>query len=226
MTALAATALVLSACSEDAPEVTAATETVTIEAPAPEEAASTTVAPEPAAESTEEPEPTTEEAAESEDDFGDSETSARGNLIKEVGQVAGIYDVDTDESIVNFKLLEVEKGVDCTSGFSDAPANGQFVAFTFEVETFPALAEDIEPFYGSFAMNSFYLTAFSDDGVLQNDIDGNSWTCLDPADELPSEIGPGQKATGKVVIDTSLQSGVLVYTPTSFGNAAGWEWEF
>ncbi len=233
MTTLAASALVLAACGGDDPEATV--ETVTVEAPAPA-VETVTVTPEPTTEASLETEPTTEapglpttdppEEAAAESDFGESETSVRGYLIKEVGQLAGVVDADTEEPVVSFTLLEVEPNFTCTADYADGAANGQFVAFTFEVETFKALKDDVEPFYGSFGLNSFYLSAFSDDGVLQNDIDGNSWSCLDSADELPSDIGPGQKAIGKIVIDTELESGVLVYEPMSWGEPVGWEWEF
>ncbi|USQ81217.1 hypothetical protein NF556_06130 [Ornithinimicrobium faecis] len=75
-------------------------------------------------------------------------------------------------------------------------------------------------------MSEFYLAAFSADGVRANDISGNAWSCLESADSLPSEIGPGQKATGKIVIDTDLASGVLVYQPMSWDGNLGWEWKF
>src|SRR5690606_255338 len=73
-------------------------------------------------------------------DFGSGEMSDRGYVEKELGQWAGIG--EADDRIVDFRLTDIETGFACDQPYADPPANGQFVALTFEVETFPGLADD------------------------------------------------------------------------------------
>jgi hypothetical protein len=211
--------------SAPATEPEAVTVTVTAE-PEPDETETTTA--EPTAENTTSASPTEttdeDEPTDEETDFGEAVTSDRGNLVKEIGQVAGVMNEDTGDIMVEFTPTDVETDFSCNNDWSEPSENGQYVAFTFEVETFPALSDDEDPFYGTFGINEFNLTAFSNDGERQNDITGNSWMCLDESESLPADIGPGQKAEGKVVIDTALESGILVFSPLFDGT--GWEWKF
>jgi hypothetical protein len=126
--------------------------------------------------------------------------------------------------LVEFVLTDIEVDFTCTSDWAEEPQNGTFVALTFEVETFPELGND--EWFGSFSMSSYDFTVFSPDGTRENDSDGNSFMCLDEGDELPYDMGPGEKASGKIVLDTAHPSGVIVYSTYSTGGEAGWEWSY
>ena len=41
---------------------------------------------------------------------------------------------------------------------------------------------------------------------------------------LPSTIGPGERATGKVILDVPSTEGILVYNE-AMDSSLGWEWE-
>lgn len=209
----------------DPPEREVVTETVTVTAD-PEVVTETVTV---TAESQAAPEPT-EDASEGEDaqgtseredaDFGDSETSRRGNLIKSVGQPGGIVNADGAVT-VTFTLTEIESNFACTSDMADPPQNGQYLALSFDVET----TELLEP-GETFAMTDWDFTLFGEDGTRENDSTGNAMWCIDAGASLPSSIGPAQKASGKVILDTGLESGVIVYSPMWSFDDLGWEWEF
>lgn len=154
-------------------------------------------------------------------DFGDGSRSERGNLIKEVGQWAGIAG-DTDDLSVVFRVADIERDFTCTSDWAEAPQNGEYVALTIEVETFPGLADN--EWFNDFGITHGDITVFDEDGVRENDSEGNAWMCLDQRDELPYGIGPAQKASGQIVIDTSVRSGSIMIS--NYLIDGGWEWEF
>ena len=219
---VAAMTLSLAACS-NTPEPTVVTQTVTAAAPTPtateEEAPVTAEAPAP---TSAEPEPTTEEPTETKEevsqdegangdpDFGESEPSERGNLVKEIGQAAGIGDPDGDTTVA-FTLTDVIVDFECTADpmMVDPPANGHYVAFEWEVETGSAAAMT-EAFYdSSFTLSEWDMNVLDENGKRLNDISGNALWCLESADSLPTAIGPKQTASGLIVLDLEVTSGIL-----------------
>lgn len=188
------------------------------EPPAPQEtaAAEPTPDPEPSAE-TPAPDPT--ETA-SENSYADRGTSARGNLIKEVGDLAGLTTQDGDP-LVDITLTGVRVDPECTYPHgTERPVNGHHVAFDFEILTYPALAAEPDP---SFWASVHQFNAFEPDGTRINDPRSGAILCLDESDQIPVPIGPGEKVTGSIVLDFPGTSGVLVY-PLNGGG--GWEWQF
>ncbi|QFG69055.1 hypothetical protein [Ornithinimicrobium pratense] len=237
--------LPLAACSTT-PQQTVVTETVTAAAPAqtttegeaevtseppvPTSAEAEPTTEEPTTEATVTEEETTEDdesAKEGEPDFGESETSERGLLIKEIGQAAGIGD-PADEATVAFTLTDVVVDFECTADpmMVDPPANGHYVAFEWEVETGSADAMT-EAFYdSSFTLSEWDLSVLDENGKLLNDISGNALWCVESADSLPTAIGPKQTASGLIVLDLEVTSGILVVNGSSWGVQGGWEWAF
>lgn len=188
-------------------------------------------------EPTAEPEPSTEQPAPSASSAPTSDPSAetgdtapaqegarsdRGNIIKEVGEPAGL-DGDNGEPIAEFTLTDIETDFDCPSDIADKPANGQFVALSFEVKTYPALAQ--QEYVDSVSISEYDMTVFAPDGTRENDSSGNALFCLDAADELPRDIGPGEQASGKIILDTAQESGIIVFD-YYLVDGAQWEWSF
>lgn len=238
---LAATAMTLSlAACASTPEPTVVTETVTAAAAtdtATEEVVAVTS--EAVAPTSEEPEPTTEEPTESEAEateadsadgepnFGDPETSERGNLVKEIGQAAGIGDPN-GETTVAFTLTDVTADFECTTDpmMADPPANRHYVAFEWDVETGSTEAMT-EAFYDPlFTLSEWDMSVLDANGKRLNDVSGNALWCLESADSLPTEIGPKQTASGLIVLDLEVTSGILVISGSSWGVDGGWEWAF
>lgn len=239
LAATAATALALSACQSGAPESTAeqapAPVTVTVTAaptnaePDTETASQTQGAAEatPASPTSEEPSEAATDAApaqESDADFAEPTINDRGNLVKVVGQLAGIRDEDGN-ALAQFTLTDIQSDFECTSEYSEPSENGHYLALTFDVETFKELADD--EWFNTFTMNEMEFTVFDTDGKRENDSTGNAWMCLADNDRLPSEIGPSEKVTGMVVLDTAIKEGSVVFsTYGSDGAVHGWEWNF
>ncbi len=165
-----------------------------------------------------------EELEDVQDRYGNSQLNDRDNLVKEVGQLAAIADPSTGEVRVEFKVTSIEVDFTCTSDWADAPANGHYVAVTFEVNTTPELAGlDL---MGGFGIDPYELKVFSPDGTRENDSVGSGFTCLDEGDQLPYDIGPGEHAVGTVVLDTAHPTGSIAYSSYLVDGPSGWEWEY
>lgn len=228
-TATGCAAMVLSACGGDtSPQMVTVTETVTQPAAAPSPSSDDSEVTERS-----NPAPTTEDVAEetakatddgnaSEYDFGESETNARGNLVKDVGQWAGMTLPNGDFTTV-FRVTDIEVDVACTSPYAQPAKNGHFVALTFEVHTMPELAED--PF-GQVIISSHGFSVFDEESKRENDSVGNAFGCLNESEVLPQTIGPGEEVKGKIVLDTSVESGSITLNGLNMGVDGAWAWEF
>lgn len=205
-TATAAVALLfaLVGCSTAAPETSitdAAAETTTAppsQTAEPEEAAET--------EETTEPSPQPPE-------------SERGYLLKEIGEEAGLTGYD-DENLVSFTVDAIERDPECSSAYSEKPANGHYLAITVTAQTFPELAEYES---GSISFSEWNWEAYSAESVRLNDPVGNGYTCLSTGEMLPADIGPGQKVTGKIMLDVADLHGTVAFVAYGY---IGWEWSY
>jgi hypothetical protein len=168
------------------------------------------------------PDPELEDPAEP--DTPEPPTSRRGNLIKELGETAGVYDLDEgpDSVWLEFKITDIETNGECTSDYADPPQNGHFLIVSITASTGSKLSDEL---YGSeVSFDSYDFSVIGPDGVTENDVDGNAYMCLAERDLIPS-LGPGENATGKIVLDIASESGTLVFKPW-FMYEGGWEWEF
>lgn len=151
--------------------------------------------------------------------------SPRGNIVKEFGQGASITDTTHDNrEIVNFAVNSVTPAT-CTEPYAQPAENGHLVVVDVAVETKPELAEAI--------MTSYHLGGgdfkfVADNGTTFNGhlFTGATYSCLPSAELFPAAgMGPGEKASGKVVLDVPAPAGILVLkAPTSTTN--GWEYKF
>lgn len=147
--------------------------------------------------------------------------SARGNLIKKVGEGASV--TDKDKTVASFVVNSISVDPACT-GTSAAPAkNGHFVVLDVSMETAPELAESVNPQFG---LAGYGWKAVADNGTTFNGDLGTfeAFMCFSDAERFPSALGPGEKATGKIVLDVPTPTGVLVHKQGFM--PAGWEWEY
>lgn len=147
--------------------------------------------------------------------------SSRGNLVKKAGEGASV--TDKENTVASFVVNSITVDPECT-GASAAPAqNGHFVVLDVSMETAPELAESVNPEFG---LAGYGWKAVADNGTTFNGDLGTfeAFMCFDDAERFPSALGPGEKATGKIVLDVPTPTGVLVhkqgFMPT------GWEWEY
>lgn len=197
----------------------------TAEAPVVEPAAPTTEqAPESEATTEPEVEPTTEEPSEEPtEEMPEGEVSARGNLILAAGEGAGIEGPD-GEPMVSFVVNSITVDAPCTSPNAEPPENGHFVTLDVSVETTAVVGTDDG--ISSFGMTTYQFKPIAENGTTSNaDPDTiASWYCYEEAQILPDSIGPGEKATGLVILDVESPSGTLVFN--DYFSSYGWEWEY
>lgn len=232
-------ALILTACSgggsETAPAETAAQPPSASAAPAPPPAP-TTAAPIPSATSstvpapppppaptTPPPAPAPTQAAPPPPPPANPQTSPRGNLIKQRGELAGIRDAN-GEYLVSFTVNAIDIDVPCTGPYADPPEHGHFVAVDVSVETSPKMLDS--DLIQQFSMSSSTFQAIGPDGVTSNAGTDSVATlfCLDDSVLLPGTIGPGEKARGIVLLDVEHPTGTLVYE--DYWTDSAWEYTY
>lgn len=165
------------------------------------------------------PSPKASETAESE--FGEAVTNTRGNLVKELGQLAGTSSIAGDVVTSRFAVTDLVLDFACTSGFAEAPVNGHYLGIHINVETTPELAQSEFPWI---SFTPYDWQAYDAEGKRLNDPVGNAWSCLDTGDQLPAQIGPGQSVSGWMVLDVAATSGAVVLT--MLRGPTGWEWAY
>lgn len=135
-----------------------------------------------------------------------------------MGQAAGL--TYNGENTATFAAKAIDVVPACPSQYAPQPKNGQIVLITFDVETTPALSKTPSR---AFSLNAFGWKAIAGNSTTVN---GNPvmFGCLDSSDELPSSIGPAEKAAGKIAPDVPPGNGTLVYVEP--GTQAGWEWDY
>lgn len=157
----------------------------------------------------------------------EAETSDRGLLVKEIGEVAGLGDSPV-EAMAEFTVDSIEVAGACTSEIAEEPENGYFVMVTITATVQPGFAEWFEAesgWAGGMPFDTYSFGLIDADGVVVNAPD--TWgalSCLADADMMPDEVTDGKTATGTVVLDSPTPSGVVTFQPT--GVEGGWEWEF
>lgn len=166
-------------------------------------------------------EPVVEEEPAEPSPYGESVTNDRGNLVKTVGQLAGVMN-EAGETLVDFKITAIEPNYACTGEYADAPQHGQYIAITFDITTTAALAAESYP---SWYISEYEIKVIGPDGTRENDSIGNGYMCLNQADKLPSDIGPGEHVVGKLVLDSAYPTGSLV-VDMGTGSGSGWEWGY
>lgn len=147
--------------------------------------------------------------------------SARGNLIKKVGQ-AGSLKLENGQQMMSFVVSKISVDAACTSPYAKPAENGHFLTLKISVETTAALAQDINQFVW-FGGQSWKFIA-SNGTTYNGSLDTSAaYMCIQDAERLPAKIGPAEKVTGTLVLDVPATSGTLVFDSASGG---GWEWTF
>lgn len=168
------------------------------------------------------PSSTPETTPTEESEFGERVMNSRGNLVKELGQLAGTTGmVDDDLTTSRFAVTDIVLDPECTSGFSDAPQNGHYLGIHLNIETTPELADEAFPWV---SFSSYDWQAYDAEGKRLNDPNGNAWSCFDSTQTLPVQIGPGQSVSGWIVLDVAAPTGSVVLAMG--GSPTGWEWAY
>jgi predicted small lipoprotein YifL len=139
----------------------------------------------------------------------DEKTSDRGNLIMKVKETGVVSDGSTGDELMQFTVKSI-KPVECTEQYWDGVENGHMYAVDLSAVTTKNLEEGMANF------SSYAFTYFSEEGTRFNGDLGamSTYSCLPESEMVPSMIGPGEKVTGKIVLDLPAESGTLVFAPS------------
>lgn len=154
-------------------------------------------------------------------DLPDPTFNDRDMVVKQVGELAGVL---TPDGVITyeFTLTEIVVDFECTGWNDDDPENGHYIGLSFDIVTYPELAEaDFAEVY----FDSWDFTVYDTDGEIADDDEGFSAGCAASQDELPFSIGPDESVSGWIVLDSSASSGSIAFTPYEL-DGGGWEWEF
>ena len=165
--------------------------------------------------------PMTAEPAEESPTAEAAPTSERGNLIMQVGEGAGW--TENGEPLADFVINSITVDPVCTEPYAEPAENGHLIALDLSVETYPALAESLYP---TFSLNPYMMKVIAPNGTTSNAELGTmaSFSCLPDTVLLPAEgVGPAEKMTGNIVIDSEVPTGTLLVTADG---SNWWEYEF
>lgn len=151
----------------------------------------------------------------------ESAKSSRGNLIKKIGEGASV--TDNDKTVASFVIKSIQVDPKCTNPSAMPSKNGHFVALDVSMQTDPALAESVNPQFGlaGYAWKAIAANGTTFNGDLMS---FESVMCLPETENFPSALGPGEKATGKIILDVPTPTGVLVHKQGFM--TTGWEWQY
>ena len=153
-----------------------------------------------------------------------AETNNRGNVEKKIGEEAGITSKD-GKSVYTFKVTSIEPDYQCTREYSRPAENGHIVKVNLEVVTADAKTMK-DAFHSSgVSFDPYSWKYIAANGTTFNGNLGSIGTisCLEESEELPINIGPGEKVTGSVVLDVPATDGTLVYKDILADG--GWEYK-
>jgi hypothetical protein len=158
-----------------------------------------------------------------EDTGGPTDTSVEEPTTAElqVGDTVPLLDWDGDQ-IGSVTLDDVETDHACAGDSAERPANEQFLALSFTVQTDSTVDEST---LGAW-VNPYDFEVRAPGGELEPDSIGNSYLCADFADLLPSRFEADQRASGVVVLDTTVEEGFIVWTMAYQSTAAPYEIPF
>lgn len=156
----------------------------------------------------------TETSANSEDGLND-----RGNIEASVGDEIVVSGMMDDAEVYKFKISNIDLDVQCTEPYAQASENGKFIKVDVEVNTGSKETFD-KNYYSSAYISASSFTYISAEGTTFNGNlgSGRTYGCIPQNQELPSGIGPAQKASGSIILDVPATDGVLIFDDSLSGN--------
>lgn len=184
--------------------------------PQPEAAPTVSVAPASTPSATPTPTPTTT-----------SKTNDRGQLVKKIGETAGLFtdEGDTSTPTMTFKVTSI-KPIKCDAPYA-TPPNGTALAVALEIVTTPTFEGPLQvngqP--GMISFGPYYWKGYAANGTRMNTVDSPvKHGCLADATRLlPDHFGKGEKLNGLVILDVATPSGEVAFDPQGDG---GWVWKY
>lgn len=155
------------------------------------------------------------------------ETNDLGDVVKDPGEEAQLVDADTGTVVFDIAVDQVRVLPDCPGRTDETitPENGHFVVFDVTAAMASSTSDladngDQDVFMPLLAEAFQVLDA---DGEVAGGGTAASWLCFEPDELLQAFVGPGEDASGLVVLDSAVEHGAIRYAPD---NQVGWTWEF
>jgi len=146
-----------------------------------------------------------------------------GNLRKQLGERAGLTAAGENRAFFEITVEAVSVLDSCPGRGVDVPPEyGRFIVLDVEASMAADLPAGV-PSDRFMPLGADAFTVADPAGrVHAATLTPASWGCF-PADELAAPfVGAGETTRGKVVLDSPIGAGVVVYAP----GGTGWEWEF
>lgn len=152
--------------------------------------------------------------------------SDRDNIIKEIGQTAGQTN-EVHGDIMKFMVQGITLDPVCVPGAPE-PENGHFIRVDMQGEVLSALTAAYENggYPPSLMFNSWQV--IDSNGVTINGYPDTeaAIACLTRTEMIYyTDVKPGERAVGSVVLDVPVEHGTLVFT-WGIGAVGGWEYNF
>jgi hypothetical protein len=151
--------------------------------------------------------------------------SSRGNMIKKLGEEAGICGDDSCKSVaVRFSVDEVKVDAACTEQFAGPASNGHMIAVKLRIST----ASDMRPEVGMDLFNPNDFAIIGPDELTESSLATQAaYSCLNDREKLPTAgLAPGSKYQATIVLDSRNTGGALQFRPSGSTVGLGWEWQF
>jgi hypothetical protein len=155
-----------------------------------------------------------------------AEVNSRGNIVKAIGEDAGVGGLQRGVDTAVWSVDEVETDISCTESYRpDKPQNGHLTAVDMNLST----GADFNDYTGGYGMLSGMDFEFIDSqGVTHDDIVSfATYGCLAPSETFNDGVlGSAQNYNGKIILDLPDTEGTLVFSPSwsyDFGST-GWEY--
>lgn len=148
--------------------------------------------------------------------------SERGSLILEPGEEGVVVD-DAGNQLLVFTVHSIDINPQCTGQYAQGPDKDTFIVFDAEIESDLAAGDYyLEPglFY-----NQYSYRVIEAEGVTLSEppVSDAAFECFPESEQMPAEIGPGEKARGKVVFDVPADGRTLLMS-NEMGQDLQWEW--
>ncbi|WP_155875968.1 hypothetical protein [Actinotignum schaalii] len=152
-----------------------------------------------------------------------------GDVEAELGVPVGLSVDGATRAAFTLTVTDITRAQECPSRIAEpavfTPKNGTFLVVDLSAQMAADYAAyDPDAPFLTLDRDAFHLT--DRDGNIQEDSHTvPSYGCYSTAERVTPFINPGESAAGKVVLETSLEHGYLVYNPWGVPGS-GWRWAF
>lgn len=153
-----------------------------------------------------------------------SNVNDRGQLVKEIGETASMVNLDGNTTfemkVTGFEFTECDNPYTDIAGF--VLAVGVEMATTKDYTS----GTSINSTPNVLIPDSYSWSGYEPDGTKMADLGSGDdiLNCFNDGTKLfPDYLGPGEKASGQILLNVTTESGEVAFNPDGIG---GWVWEY